>query len=216
MPPAGLTTTSSYALFVAGAAALINWASVTFDRRQVEWITKPLVMIALIVAAVTLQPADPTIRIWVVIGLACSLAGDVFLMLPKERFIEGLASFFVAHLAYIVAFVLAADSFVGAAIGALIASVALAIIGRPIIDAVRRDEPKLATPVVGYMGVISAMVVAACATAAPWSIAGAGFFFASDGVLATNKFVRPIPMGRFMIMSTYHLAQMAFVVALVR
>ena len=37
-------------------------------------------------------------------GLLFSLVGDVSLMLPNERFIQGLVSFLVAHLCYIVAF----------------------------------------------------------------------------------------------------------------
>jgi uncharacterized membrane protein YhhN len=37
-------------------------------------------------------------------GLVFSLAGDVFLMLPKERFVGGLVSFLLAHIAYIIGF----------------------------------------------------------------------------------------------------------------
>ncbi|NIW49240.1 MAG: lysoplasmalogenase, partial [Gammaproteobacteria bacterium] len=39
--------------------------------------------------------------IYFLIGLALSLAGDIFLMLPDEKFIAGLVSFLLAHLAYI-------------------------------------------------------------------------------------------------------------------
>ena len=42
-------------------------------------------------------------RHWIVIGLALSTAGDVFLMLPFEGFAFGLGSFLLAHLAYLVA-----------------------------------------------------------------------------------------------------------------
>ena len=60
----------------------------------------------------------------VVVGLVCSLAGDVFLMLPEERFVEGLVSFLLAHIAYVVAFFVAGTSATSAAIGVAIVAVA--------------------------------------------------------------------------------------------
>ena len=201
---------------IAGVAALANWWAVSVGRQKLEWVAKPLVMVALVAAALCLDPANTTVRVWVIVGLVCSLAGDVFLMLPRERFVEGLASFLLAHVAYIVGFAYLVTSWPGVAIGLVAAIVALALIGRPIIASVRRDEPAFTAPVIAYMTVISAMVVTACATARGWEIAGALSFFASDGILATNKFVRRIPGGRFAIMSTYHVAQFCFVIALVR
>src|SRR5690606_13945845 len=41
---------------------------------------------------------------WILLALCLSLAADVLLMLPRARFIQGLAAFFVAHLCYIVGF----------------------------------------------------------------------------------------------------------------
>src|SRR5213080_3500470 len=40
----------------------------------------------------------------ILIGLVFSLAGDVFLMLPRARFVAGLTSFLAAHIAYLFAF----------------------------------------------------------------------------------------------------------------
>ena len=39
-------------------------------------------------------------------ALVLCLAGDVFLMLPADRFVPGLASFLLAHLAFTVGFLL--------------------------------------------------------------------------------------------------------------
>ena len=45
--------------------------------------------------------------------------------------------------------------------------------------------------------------------AAPWLAAvGGGLFFLSDSLLAWDRFVAPLPKGRFWTMITYHLAQM--------
>ena len=41
-------------------------------------------------------------RAWFVAALVLSLAGDVFLMLPKDLFVFGLGAFLLGHLAYIV------------------------------------------------------------------------------------------------------------------
>jgi uncharacterized membrane protein YhhN len=216
MPVAELATGSVVALGVAGVCALANWWSVTVGRRAVEWVSKPSVMVALIAAAVLLRPSSGAVRAWVVVGLVCSLAGDVFLMLPEERFVEGLASFLLAHVAYIVAFFVAGTSATGAAIGAVIVALGVTLVARPILRAVRSEHADFAVPVLAYVSIISVMVVAAWATSNPWAIVGAMSFYASDGTLAWNKFVHPIKGGRFAIMSTYHLAQFAIVVSLAR
>jgi uncharacterized membrane protein YhhN len=216
MPVAELATGSVVALGVAGVCALANWWSVTVGRRTVEWVSKPSVMVALIAAAVLLRPSSGAVRAWVVVGLVCSLAGDVFLMLPEERFVEGLASFLLAHVAYIVAFFVAGTSATGAAIGVVIVALGVTLVARPILRAVRSEHADFAVPVLAYVSIISVMVVAAWATSNPWAIVGAMSFYASDGTLAWNKFVHPIKGGRFAIMSTYHLAQFAIVVSLAR
>lgn len=216
MPAAELTSTATVSLAGAGVLAVTNWWAVSAGKRIVEWVTKPGVMVLLIVTALALAPTSDATRAWVVVGLVCSLLGDVFLMLPVERFVAGLASFLVAHVAYVVAFVLEWSSAIGAAIGVGFVVVAAATIGRRIVSTVRTKEPAFTGPVAAYLVVISAMVVAAFATANPWTIAGALCFFASDGLLAWNKFVGSFVGARFAVMSTYHLAQFGIVVSLVR
>ena len=63
-------------------------------------------MLALIGATVALAPVQDagTRRAWFVAALVCSLAGDVLLMLPSDRFIAGLAAFLVGHLCYVAGF----------------------------------------------------------------------------------------------------------------
>lgn len=69
------------------------------------YLFKPLTMgfILLIAARAGKQKAS-RYRYAIVAGLLCSLAGDIFLMLPSDPFVAGLVSFLVAHLFYIVAF----------------------------------------------------------------------------------------------------------------
>ena len=69
------------------------------------FIVKPAITLAIIVVALS---ADPIVsgryRALILVGLVCSLAGDVLLMLPGDRFVPGLASFLVANLLYIATF----------------------------------------------------------------------------------------------------------------
>src|ERR1043165_6191429 len=69
------------------------------------YVFKPLTVVLIILVA--LQAKHETgaqYKSLVVGGLLCSLAGDVFLMWPRDRFVAGLVSFLVAHLFYIAAF----------------------------------------------------------------------------------------------------------------
>src|SRR6056297_34056 len=75
-----------------------------FGPRHQVYMFKPLTMVGILVVAVLGQAASPLYKHIVIGGLLFSLAGDVFLMLPSDRFMEGLVSFLLAHLFYIAAF----------------------------------------------------------------------------------------------------------------
>ncbi len=208
----GLATTL---LVAAGLAAVTNWWAVGTGRRELEWIVKPLTMVLLIGVALALDPATPAVRIWFVVALLFSLAGDVFLMLERERFVLGLASFLVAHLAYIVGLAVSGLTLAAALVGVGAGVGGVMVVGRRIQRAAARSDPRLASPVRVYMVVISAMLAAAIATTNLPAILGACFFYASDGILGWNRFVAPIRGGRVMIMATYHLGQGLLVLALI-
>ena len=55
---------------------------------------------ALVVVAATLNPTNLDARALIVVALVASLAGDVFLMLPKDHFVAGLGAFFIAQVLY--------------------------------------------------------------------------------------------------------------------
>jgi len=52
----------------------------------------------------------------------------------------------------------------GRVLGLFVVGTVIALVGRPIVRAVRVDRPSLVVPVVAYLAVISTMVAAACAT----------------------------------------------------
>ena len=202
-------------LVIAGLTALVNAWAVNAGRRDVEVITKPLTMAFLIAMAIVIDAANPTIRAWFIAALVLSLAGDVFLLPQVDNFIAGLASFLLAHVAYIVGLSLSDLMLSAGLIGIGIALVASAIIGWRIQRAAARHDPRLGIPVAGYVTVISAMFATAVATTDFMAIRGAILFYASDAILGWNRFVRPMKGGRLATMLTYHSAQTVLVVALI-
>ena len=102
-----------------------------------------------------------------------SLAGDVLLMLPTDRFVFGLVSFFLAHVAYVVGFLLAGPEPALLAVGLVVVVVGGWFIGVPLVRRVKAgDQAEFAGPVVAYMGVISLMVVAAFGAGTPGASPG--------------------------------------------
>ena len=152
---------------------------------------------------------------YLIAALVFSLGGDVFLMLPGDYFIPGLASFLVAHLFYIALFrqgqpwfpsrrALAVVLAFGAGMYAMLWS--------------SLTDPVLAAAVGAYVTVISLMTAQAIGraqvrgdAASRWVAVGACVFMLSDSLIAINKFLTPVPLSSFWILVTYFAAQMLIV-----
>ena len=221
-----MTDPSRIAFIAAAVFAVVNWIAVSRRSKAAEYVSKPAVMMALIVAVLTFGTDDP--RRWAfVAALAFSLAGDVFLMLPSDRFLFGVGAFFVAHVAYIVGLRMDTSAAISLVAGVLIVGAFALTVGRRIVVAVRERAPELATPVSAYVAVISVMVASAVATKNPYAAAGAAIFMASDTLIAWNRFVQPPrrsaaeavsekPWAPVTIMVTYHAGQALLALSLVR
>ena len=100
-----LPATLAAVTVLAGAAAVAAVAAEARGAHRALYVFKPLAT-ALLVLLVVAAPAPPSerYRLLVAAGLVFSLAGDVFLMLPADRFLAGLASFLVTHVLYTAAF----------------------------------------------------------------------------------------------------------------
>jgi uncharacterized membrane protein YhhN len=197
------------------AAAFGNWTAVASENKGLEYICKPLVMVLLIALALSIDPQDSTARTWFVVALVFSLAGDVFLMLPKDLFVFGLGAFLVAHLAYVVGMVAEGVQLARLLAGVILVAIGILVLGTQIVRAAQATDSALTIPVMAYIGVISAMVVAAVGTGEPLAIAGALLFYASDALIAWTRFIRPTTWAPVTIMVTYHLAQLGLVLSLI-
>ena len=186
------------AVAVAGAFAIGDWFAVATKRKSLEYICKPAVMLALI----ALRPPA-----WIVVALVFSMLGDVFLMLPSDLFVPGLASFLLAHVAYTIGF----RSFELWAL--IVVIVATAVVAARIL---RNADRELRLPVAVYIVAIVAMVTSAFSTGDGLAIAGAALFYASDTTIAWNRFVAPKRWADLFIIVTYHVGQAALVWSVVR
>ncbi|MBI3102946.1 MAG: lysoplasmalogenase [Burkholderiales bacterium] len=186
-----------------------------------HWLFKPLAMvIAIVLVAASAYSASARgpfdSKPWWLLGaaLAGSLAGDAFLMV-EGFFIPGLVSFLIAHVAYIALFrqgvawfprplALVATLGVGGAMYAYLWQGGL--------------PAGLRIPVAVYVTVIALMAAQSLGRAgalgdrAARQVAlGACFFMLSDSLLATNRFVQPLPLAQAGVLATYYAAQ-AFIV----
>jgi uncharacterized membrane protein YhhN len=210
-----VTTTSTIFLVLAAAFAVVDWYAVERGDQRLEYVAKPAATLALAVTAANLDAAYGDTQALFVLALLASLAGDVFLMLPGDRFVPGLGSFLVAQLLYTVGFALHGGSATDYAFGAAIAIVLVTPLAVRFVRALRSSgSDALVVPLVGYMIAISVMFVSAMASGNAFAIVGAALFVASDSLIAETRFVGDRPHARLAIMVTYHLAQAGLVLSL--
>jgi uncharacterized membrane protein YhhN len=198
------------AVVVVGALAVFS------AERQLAWLhipTKPLTtaLLALIVGWPRTRLA-----VWVDVGIALSVIGDIALLdAGKRAFLVGLAVFLLAHLAYGAAFASVAVWSPHVAIVAVAAIAATTLVLR----AIRHGTVEVRGPTIAYGVVITTMVIAASATiggplaSAPLAAGGAVLFYASDASLALNRFRRPIPHAAFLTLGLYWIGQIGIALA---
>ncbi len=210
-----------------GEALLIECGALAMATAALGWVElhrvfKPLAMlIAMAVVWAHARAAGGVRRADALLlaALAFSLAGDAFLMFPGY-FIPGLVAFLLAHLAYIALFHQGLPWFPSRR--ALVATLGLGVAmygflwqgGLP---------AGLRAPVAAYVLVIALMAAQAIGRAsvqrdrAALAVAlGSGFFMLSDSLLATNRFVSPLPMSQVWVLSTYYAAQALIVAGMLR
>jgi uncharacterized membrane protein YhhN len=203
-------------LALAAAFAVIDWIGVVHVDRRLRWIGKPGAILLLIGVALALQPVSSGQRSIFVAALFLSFLGDLQLMLPHDRwFMAGLAAFLAAHLAYIDGFLLhGVDGRLLVYSVAGVAVVSLAVGGWIVAAVLKSRRQAVVAPVSLYLLAISAMVALAGGTGRPLAIGGAVLFYISDGLIAWNRFVRPLSWSALPVIVTYHFAQALLVLSL--
>jgi len=177
---------------------------------KLKYLFKPLTTILVITIAIILQYESESVYGYLIIaGLVFSLLGDIFLMLLNDKFVQGLASFLVAHIFYIIAFSSGFGPFLefGYLIPAIIyASVFLWIL--------LPKTGKMKIPVMVYAIVLMVFLWQALGRfyylgnqASLYIIIGAVLFVISDTILAYARFVKDFNLSPTLIHVTYWGAQ---------
>lgn len=193
-------------------------------------ICKPAIMITLGLYYWALQRDQQAgVSKIVVLAILFSCAGDTLLMFQEREgnfFMFGLAAFLVAHIFYILAYRQNQSSDTSHELQGLqkiryAFPIILSGTGLVVILFNRLGGMKI--PVLIYAVVLTGMVLAALFRFGKTSMAsfalvfgGAILFMISDSLIATNKFLEPLPMAGMWIMITYILAQYLIITGLSR
>jgi len=208
--------TASALLGVALAISALDWVAVARRLRAMEYVCKPAAALAFLATAITLDPASSSSRAWFCVALVACVVGDVFLMLPSDAFVAGLASFAVAQVCFTVGFAEQDPTLLRLVIGAVVVAVGAIPLATRFVRALRATGGSALVPaVVTYIALIAAMVASALAGGNAWGIAGALLFLVSDSLIAENRFVAARAWGPLSVIVTYHLALAGLVVGLV-
>lgn len=196
---------------IALIGAVIFLAGRASDNDLLSLLSKGIPVICLLL---WLRQAPPDLyRRWISIGLGFSLLGDILLDWPGDLFVFGLSAFFVAHLAYLRAYL--SDSR-QPAIAALIASLVFGIGMFSLLQ--QGGLGDLLIPVACYACVISLMLWRALARIGAagirqrsyWLAAvGAMLFALSDSMIGIDRFITSFAAAPYAIIATYWLGQWA-------
>ncbi len=208
---------SYYPIIVVLILAILDWIAAEKKIKPLEYIAKPATMLALLWwmwQSVGLGSS----MLWFTLGAIFCLAGDVFLMVPRDMFIFGLLAFLAGHVFYIIGLNNIAPyiNLWGGAVIILLGVYLLWLYPKLAAGLNEKGKTVLKIPVLIYSLVISLMVYSALMT---WTrpgwltipallvSLGALLFFASDSMLAWDRFIHPLSHARLRVMTTYHLGQ---------
>lgn len=212
----------TWIFIIALCPAILDWIAVAQNDRRREHIFKPATLVVIWIGAALLAyqgTAHPRLARYFLLALALSLAGDIFLMLPDEPFfLPGLIAFFLAHLSYILGLTPTLPPAPALSLLIVIAPISLLFYRRIAAGLRARDQDEMLLPTAAYTLILSLMLWSAWATffRPGWTptgralvAGGATLFFASDAMLAWNRFVTSSSILNIAVIVAYHLAQIA-------
>jgi uncharacterized membrane protein YhhN len=211
-----MTSTVVVFLVVASIFSIGDWWAVHASKKSLQYVCKPLATVGFLATAIAIADAESIPQTWRIVALVFCLLGDVFLMLPRDAFVPGLASFSIAQICFAVSLINEDVTTLRLLIGIAIVVPATLVLARRFIRHISTSGHKeLVLPVMVYMIVIAAMATSAIAGATAIGIVGAIFFMLSDSLIAEHRFVKERSWQPVGIMVTYHLALAGLALGLV-
>ncbi len=210
-----------------GLVGLVNWISAWKLLTMPYYITKPIVLLGLILYLVTKVPVTPA-RLPFVLGLLFSLLGDI-LLIPKGNrwFLAGMGAFSLTQLMYIWGFnrTLAPLPIMLVGIGVFVLAVVSIHLSVNRLAQTSSVQKNIVPFIKVYGSLVFAMTLSAilCSARIGWpfgaaAMAGVGgvLFLLSDGMIGMDKLDRRLPKYRFWIIFTYHIAQFLIAAAVIQ
>ncbi|MHA2400658.1 MAG: lysoplasmalogenase [Promethearchaeota archaeon] len=189
------------------------------ENQKIIYGTKPLLMPLLILFYIfgvlelgSLDQVD-----WLImVALIGGWAGDIFLMLEDEEkwFLFGMGAFFINQIFYIISFLLSIGSYSGFNVWGLFLLAPSLLILLFTVPRFIKKTGDMKIPVLVYMAAILLMHITAILRIAEFSglpfilvYVGSLSFIFSDASIAVNKWAGEFHNARFIIMTTYVMAQ---------
>jgi len=180
------------------------------NKPLVKYFSKPITTILIILLAVLQQvEVSETYKYLIIIALVFSLVGDVFLMLPTDKFIQGLISFLVAHIFYIVAFTLGFGPYFefSLLVPAAIYAVIFLWILLPKTGKMKPAVIIYSLTLMVFLWQATGRFYYIAETTALLTLFGAILFIISDTILAYSRFLKKYKFSQTLIHLTYWGAQ---------
>jgi uncharacterized membrane protein YhhN len=183
-----------------------DWLARWRHAGRLEIVMKPAATIAIAAVGLVVVEGAPELAVGaMIVGFACCLAGDIALLPAIDRFVVGLASFLVGHVAFVVMFLaLGLDDEALGGVALVLMTVVGGTLGVRIVRGARQRNAALRAPVTAYLAVISLMTIAGWSTGLAASIVGAALFVTSDTILGWRTFVAERVWMPLAVMVTYH------------
>ncbi|MFA0413421.1 lysoplasmalogenase [Vibrio renipiscarius] len=196
--------------FAVVSLSVMHILSISYGPRWLFYATKPLPTI-LLTAIVLLNPTSlENYTVAIALGLLLSSLGDIFLMLPKERFRAGLGCFVLVQVLYSYAFALTFERYTH-----WLLLLAILLLGSIIYLLLLPNLKKEKWSIAIYLIVILFMIFNAIEAwqtsefkAMVFAGVGAIIFVLSDLVLAIDRFRASSDFSRHVVMFTYYTAQL--------
>ncbi|MBN1827728.1 MAG: lysoplasmalogenase [Deltaproteobacteria bacterium] len=204
-------------LLVLICAPLLLVLVLASEKTGNQWrhvLAKALLSSLFILAAVLQTGLRPSYGTFILAGLFSCFCGDVLLALPGRKvFLAGLLSFLIGHVWYIFAFATIAQLWTSVA-----APVSIIVVsgGYAVYRWLKPSVGSMNMPVILYIVVISAMVIAAFSVLAAseagmqgrvMAFAGAVCFYISDIFVARNRFIKKEFINRLAGLPLYYTGQ---------
>jgi uncharacterized membrane protein YhhN len=221
--------------FLVFCGFLFHWTSVYFEWKQVRPFAKALAMALVILW--TLFAVHFQVNyfvVFLVIAQIFGLLGDILLLFSGKWFVWGLGAFLVGHFFYLGLLaaimttgwhigLISGFSFSAALICFVLWAAYLLVFTRFFSSYIYKNKSDLPfwIAVILYGATLSFIVASSVFSIASlpgfdwvqiFLPIGAVLFFASDNLLAYDRFVKKIPNGRLWVIVTYHLGQLSLAV----